>query len=119
MVMLYDCLHFVLFFQVDIAPTLALLFGVPIPKNNVGMMIAEAFDSLTGGFCFFCNLSLCYSFIITYCFKDDKVEHTSGSSTKLMFHMLKRRVRYSSINMDGIGCVCTNPQCTGSSDATM
>ncbi|KAF7130490.1 hypothetical protein RHSIM_Rhsim10G0172300 [Rhododendron simsii] len=33
--------------QVDIAPTLALLFGVPIPKNNVGMMIAEAFDSLT------------------------------------------------------------------------
>ncbi|KAI8536396.1 hypothetical protein RHMOL_Rhmol10G0253800 [Rhododendron molle] len=33
--------------QVDISPTLALLFGVPIPKNNVGMMIAEAFDSLT------------------------------------------------------------------------
>ncbi|KAE8706946.1 GPI ethanolamine phosphate transferase 2-like isoform X2 [Hibiscus syriacus] len=32
--------------QIDIAPTLALLFGVPIPKNNVGVMIREAFDSL-------------------------------------------------------------------------
>ncbi|KAL6953801.1 hypothetical protein U1Q18_048013 [Sarracenia purpurea var. burkii] len=33
--------------QVDIAPTLALLFGVPIPKNNVGILISEAFGSLT------------------------------------------------------------------------
>ncbi|KAK8487116.1 hypothetical protein V6N11_059554 [Hibiscus sabdariffa] len=33
--------------QIDIAPTLALLFGVPIPKNNVGVLIREAFDSLT------------------------------------------------------------------------
>lgn len=33
--------------QVDIAPTLALLFGVPIPKNNVGILISEAFDFLT------------------------------------------------------------------------
>ncbi|KAK8716238.1 hypothetical protein V6N13_043555 [Hibiscus sabdariffa] len=32
--------------QIDIAPTLALLFGVPIPKNNVGVLIREAFDSL-------------------------------------------------------------------------
>ncbi|XWS29590.1 hypothetical protein CRYUN_Cryun24cG0041800 [Craigia yunnanensis] len=32
--------------QVDIAPTLALLFGLPIPKNNVGVLIKEAFDSL-------------------------------------------------------------------------
>ncbi|XP_017975282.1 PREDICTED: GPI ethanolamine phosphate transferase 2 [Theobroma cacao] len=32
--------------QVDIAPTLALLFGMPIPKNNVGVLITEAFDSL-------------------------------------------------------------------------
>ncbi|XVE86854.1 hypothetical protein DITRI_Ditri18aG0068800 [Diplodiscus trichospermus] len=32
--------------QIDIAPTLALLFGVPIPKNNVGVLITEAFDSL-------------------------------------------------------------------------
>ncbi|XP_022739248.1 GPI ethanolamine phosphate transferase 2 isoform X7 [Durio zibethinus] len=32
--------------QIDIAPTLALLFGVPIPKNNVGVLIKEAFDSL-------------------------------------------------------------------------
>ncbi|XP_065873889.1 uncharacterized protein [Euphorbia lathyris] len=32
--------------QVDIAPTLALLFGVPIPKNNVGVLISETFDSL-------------------------------------------------------------------------
>ncbi|KAA8546734.1 hypothetical protein F0562_003163 [Nyssa sinensis] len=31
---------------VDIAPTLALLFGVPIPKNNLGVLIAETFDSL-------------------------------------------------------------------------
>uniref|UniRef100_A0A5B7BMG7 Putative Alkaline-phosphatase-like family protein n=1 Tax=Davidia involucrata TaxID=16924 RepID=A0A5B7BMG7_DAVIN len=34
-------------YQVDIVPTLALLFGVPIPKNNVGVLIAETFDSLT------------------------------------------------------------------------
>ncbi|KAH9712751.1 GPI ethanolamine phosphate transferase 2 [Citrus sinensis] len=32
--------------QVDIAPTLALLLGVPIPKNNVGVLIAETFDQL-------------------------------------------------------------------------
>ncbi|XP_038881646.1 GPI ethanolamine phosphate transferase 2 isoform X3 [Benincasa hispida] len=32
--------------QVDIAPTLALLFGVPIPKNNVGVMIPGVIDSL-------------------------------------------------------------------------
>ncbi|XVF61528.1 hypothetical protein PTKIN_Ptkin08bG0136500 [Pterospermum kingtungense] len=32
--------------QIDVAPTLALLFGVPIPKNNVGVLITEAFDSL-------------------------------------------------------------------------
>ncbi|XP_044500909.1 GPI ethanolamine phosphate transferase 2 isoform X4 [Mangifera indica] len=32
--------------QVDIAPTLALLFGVPIPKNNIGVLISETFDSL-------------------------------------------------------------------------
>ncbi|KAJ6288276.1 hypothetical protein OIU76_024292 [Salix suchowensis] len=34
-------------YQVDIAPTLALLFDVPIPKNNVGVVISEAFDLLT------------------------------------------------------------------------
>uniref|UniRef100_A0A2P2N2I9 Uncharacterized protein n=1 Tax=Rhizophora mucronata TaxID=61149 RepID=A0A2P2N2I9_RHIMU len=33
--------------QVDIAPTLALLFGVPIPKNNVGVLISETFDCST------------------------------------------------------------------------
>ncbi|XP_050205813.1 GPI ethanolamine phosphate transferase 2 [Mercurialis annua] len=33
--------------QVDIAPTLALLFGVPIPKNNVGVLISGTFDSFT------------------------------------------------------------------------
>ncbi|XP_026656332.2 GPI ethanolamine phosphate transferase 2 isoform X5 [Phoenix dactylifera] len=34
-------------FQVDIAPTLALLFGVPIPKNNIGVMLPKMLDSLT------------------------------------------------------------------------
>ncbi|KAE9613326.1 putative Type I phosphodiesterase/nucleotide pyrophosphatase/phosphate transferase [Lupinus albus] len=34
-------------FQVDIAPTLALLFGVPIPKNNVGVLISQMIDSMT------------------------------------------------------------------------
>ncbi|KAJ2078104.1 major facilitator super transporter protein [Coemansia sp. RSA 988] len=29
--------------QVDLAPTLALLFGVPIPKNNVGVPLRELF----------------------------------------------------------------------------
>lgn len=33
--------------QVDLAPTLALLFGVPIPSNNAGNLIAETFHSLT------------------------------------------------------------------------
>ncbi|XP_021897499.1 GPI ethanolamine phosphate transferase 2 isoform X2 [Carica papaya] len=33
-------------YQVDIAPTLALLFGVPIPKNNVGVLISKTLDSL-------------------------------------------------------------------------
>lgn len=34
--------------QVDIAPTLALLFGVPIPHNNVGVMIPGMIDSFKG-----------------------------------------------------------------------
>ncbi|KAL5714263.1 hypothetical protein ACHQM5_016248 [Ranunculus cassubicifolius] len=34
-------------FQVNIAPTLALLFGVPIPKNNVGVLMSETFSSLS------------------------------------------------------------------------
>ncbi|KAJ4825349.1 hypothetical protein Tsubulata_002698 [Turnera subulata] len=32
--------------QVDIAPTLALLLGVPVPKNNVGVVISKTFGSL-------------------------------------------------------------------------
>nr|POE82034.1 gpi ethanolamine phosphate transferase 2 [Quercus suber] len=34
-------------YQVDIAPTLALLFGVPIPKNNVGVLLSGTFGSFT------------------------------------------------------------------------
>ncbi|XP_068638357.1 GPI ethanolamine phosphate transferase 2 isoform X2 [Aristolochia californica] len=33
--------------QVDIAPTLAILFGVPIPKNSVGILIPETLSCLT------------------------------------------------------------------------
>ncbi|KAK9109129.1 hypothetical protein Sjap_017189 [Stephania japonica] len=33
--------------QVDLAPTLALLLGVPISKNNAGILIAEIFDFLS------------------------------------------------------------------------
>ncbi|PHT31247.1 hypothetical protein CQW23_27584 [Capsicum baccatum] len=33
--------------QVDLASTLALLFGVPIPMNNVGMLMPETFKSFT------------------------------------------------------------------------
>ncbi|RLM80122.1 GPI ethanolamine phosphate transferase 2 isoform X1 [Panicum miliaceum] len=33
--------------QVDLAPTLALLFGVPIPKNNIGVLLPEVLNSLT------------------------------------------------------------------------
>lgn len=33
--------------KADIAPTLALLFGVPIPKNNVGILMSETLDFLT------------------------------------------------------------------------
>ncbi|KAL1540788.1 GPI ethanolamine phosphate transferase 2 isoform X2 [Salvia divinorum] len=32
-------------YQVDIASTLALLFGVPIPKNNVGTVMTDVFSS--------------------------------------------------------------------------
>ncbi|KAK9052302.1 hypothetical protein SSX86_028931 [Deinandra increscens subsp. villosa] len=32
--------------QVDITPTLALLFGVPIPKNNAGYLIADLFHPI-------------------------------------------------------------------------
>lgn len=51
--------------QVDIAPTLALLFGVPIPKNNVGVLIPGTLTSLTGHFAFFplIFLSLMHSLI--------------------------------------------------------
>ncbi|XP_021841060.1 uncharacterized protein [Spinacia oleracea] len=35
--------------QVDIAPTLALLFGVPIPMNNVGVIVVDCLLSLTDG----------------------------------------------------------------------
>ncbi|PIN16984.1 Glycosylphosphatidylinositol anchor synthesis protein [Handroanthus impetiginosus] len=35
-------------YQVDIASTLAFLFGVPIPKNNVGTVMAEVFTFLEG-----------------------------------------------------------------------
>ncbi|XP_072985914.1 uncharacterized protein [Typha latifolia] len=34
-------------FQVDITPTLALLFGIPIPKNNIGVLLRNLFDSFT------------------------------------------------------------------------
>eukprot|EP01018_Ginkgo_biloba_P024549 Gb_02601 [translate_table: standard] len=34
-------------FQVDIVPTLALLLGVPIPKNNVGVVLPQLFHSFT------------------------------------------------------------------------
>ncbi|KAL4644372.1 hypothetical protein ACB092_02G160000 [Castanea dentata] len=34
-------------YQVDVAPTLALLFGVPIPKNNVGVLLSGTFGSFT------------------------------------------------------------------------
>ncbi|KAL5208092.1 hypothetical protein ABZP36_032527 [Zizania latifolia] len=33
--------------QVDLAPTLSLLFGTPIPKNNIGVLLPELFNSLT------------------------------------------------------------------------
>ncbi|CAD6242077.1 unnamed protein product [Miscanthus lutarioriparius] len=33
--------------QVDLAPTLALLLGVPIPKNNFGVVLPELLNSLT------------------------------------------------------------------------
>jgi phosphatidylinositol glycan class O len=29
--------------QIDVVPTLALLFGIPIPKNNLGTIIPELF----------------------------------------------------------------------------
>ncbi|TKY69946.1 GPI ethanolamine phosphate transferase 2 [Spatholobus suberectus] len=45
-------------FQVDIAPILALLFGVPIPKNNIGVLISQMVDSLTGLFIFYLCLSI-------------------------------------------------------------
>jgi hypothetical protein len=34
--------------QVDLVPTLSLLMGLPIPKNNVGKLIPELFYNHTG-----------------------------------------------------------------------
>lgn len=34
--------------QVDLVPTLSLLFGLPVPKNNLGKIIAELFTSHSG-----------------------------------------------------------------------
>ena len=34
--------------QVDLAPTLALLFGLPIPKNSMGTLIPDLFANYTG-----------------------------------------------------------------------
>ncbi|KAJ8619053.1 hypothetical protein MRB53_015239 [Persea americana] len=45
----YALAHHNTVFQVDIAATLALLFGVPIPKNNVGVLIPGTLASLTDG----------------------------------------------------------------------
>eukprot|EP00250_Pteridium_aquilinum_P020571 c24867_g1_i1 orf=246-3212(+) len=33
--------------QVDLVPTLAMLLGVPIPKNSVGVLLLQLFDTLT------------------------------------------------------------------------
>ncbi|XP_078444466.1 alkaline-phosphatase-like family protein isoform X2 [Wolffia australiana] len=33
--------------QVDMSPTLAILFGLPIPKNNVGLLVKEVLDYMT------------------------------------------------------------------------
>ncbi|KAL9241384.1 hypothetical protein vseg_015502 [Gypsophila vaccaria] len=35
--------------QVDLAPTLALLLGVPIPKNNIGVLLTSVLHSLSDG----------------------------------------------------------------------
>ena len=43
--------------QVDIAPTLALLFGVPIPKNNVGVLLSGTFGSFAGSLSLSLSLS--------------------------------------------------------------
>ncbi|XP_051143920.1 GPI ethanolamine phosphate transferase 2 isoform X2 [Andrographis paniculata] len=44
-----DCRNSEEAYQVDITPTLSLLFGVPIPKNNIGMVMSEVFSSLEDG----------------------------------------------------------------------
>ncbi|MCO5584199.1 hypothetical protein L7F22_038122 [Adiantum nelumboides] len=36
-------------FQVDLVPTLAMLLGVPIPKNSVGVLLPQLFDTLPAG----------------------------------------------------------------------
>ncbi len=56
----YDLIIMVLFAvaQVDIVPTLALLFGLPIPKNNMGTLISDLFSSLPGTL---------YQFFVRHC----------------------------------------------------
>jgi ethanolaminephosphotransferase len=34
--------------QIDLVPTLSMLFGTPIPKNNIGKVILELFDGHNG-----------------------------------------------------------------------
>lgn len=49
-------LHLFFVMQIDIAATLALLFNVPIPNNNIGVVIPHALNFMTG--CLSLTLSL-------------------------------------------------------------
>lgn len=48
--------------QIDIVPTLSTLLGFPIPKNNIGKVILELFNTQNGNISFL--LSNCYSYMI-------------------------------------------------------
>lgn len=83
--------------QVDIAPTLALLFGVPIPKNNVGILISEAFDSLT----------------------DEKKLRTLELNSWQLFRLLKAQLPGLSCGSDSISLAAQLPEetiCSGTDE---
>ncbi|KAI3972564.1 hypothetical protein MKX01_019222 [Papaver californicum] len=81
--------------QVDMAPTLTLLFGVPIPKNSISVLMAEAFDSLAddqklralelirGIYFDYCKHS-CRLYLVKFCclFSKATTLHSSWTSKK-------------------------------------
>lgn len=82
--------------QVDIAPTLALLYGVPIPKNNVGVVISGTFDSSTGQI----SLSIVHACIAVYCKNILRIGNMEESMNKIFLYIIQYELGNSTRSID-------------------